>query len=105
MKLIRTLSRMPIAVYLAAGFMALMLFLMVFAKFLQPYPFDHIDLLNRIAPPLPLSGSTWLHPAGTDKLGRDLLSRLLIGLQTSMLLAVLGTLIGAVLGFLAAHQT
>ena len=61
-----------------------------------------------MTPPLPLEGSTWLHPAGTDRLGRDLFSRLLIGTQTSMLLALLGTCIGAVLGitlgFLAAHK-
>ena len=88
--------------------MALMLFVMVFAQWLQPYPFDYIDLMNRMTPPLPLEGSTWLHPTGTDTLGRDLFSRLLVGTQTSMLLALLGTCLGAVLGialgFLAAHK-
>ena len=105
---IRRLSGTPISVALAGGFMALMLFVMVFAQVLQPYPFDYIDLMNRMAPPLPLEGSTWLHPAGTDTLGRDLFSRLVIGTQTSMLLALLGTCLGAVLGialgFLAAHK-
>jgi peptide/nickel transport system permease protein len=105
---IRKLSGAPISVALAGGFMALMLFVMVFAQVLQPYPFDHIDLMNRMAPPLPLEGSTWVHPAGTDTLGRDLFSRLVIGTQTSMLLALLGTCLGAVLGialgFLAAHK-
>lgn len=105
---IRRLSGTPISVALAGGFMALMLFVMVFAQVLQPYPFDHIDLMNRMAPPLPLEGSTWVHPAGTDTLGRDLFSRLVIGTQTSMLLALLGTCLGAVLGialgFLAAHK-
>ena len=105
---IRWLAGTPFAVIFAAAFMALMLFVMVFAKVIQPYAFDYIDLLNRMAPPLPLSGSTWLHPAGTDTLGRDLLSRLLVGTQTSMLLALLGTCLGAVLGvalgFLAAHK-
>jgi peptide/nickel transport system permease protein len=105
---IRKLSGAPISVALAGGFMALMLFVMVFAQVLQPYPFDHIDLMNRMAPPLPLEGGTWVHPAGTDTLGRDLFSRLVIGTQTSMLLALLGTCLGAVLGialgFLAAHK-
>lgn len=105
---IRKLSGAPISVAFAGGFMALMLFVMVFAQVLQPYPFDHIDLMNRMAPPLPLEGSTWVHPAGTDTLGRDLFSRLVIGTQTSMLLALLGTCLGAVLGialgFLAAHK-
>ena len=105
---IRRLASIPFVVLLAGSFMALMFIVMIFAQFLQPYAFDYIDLLNRMAPPLPLPGSTWLHPAGTDTLGRDLLSRLLIGTQTSMLLALLGTCIGAVLGislgFLAAHK-
>lgn len=102
------LARTPLGVLLAAAFMALMVFVMLFAQLIQPYAFDFIDLLSRMAPPLPLPGSTWAHPAGTDTLGRDLLSRLLVGTQTSMLLALLGTCLGAVLGislgFLAAHK-
>ena len=106
--LIRWLAATPLSVTLAAAFMAMMVFVMIFAQVLQPYPFDYIDLLNRISPPVPLEGSTWAHPAGTDTLGRDLFSRLLVGAQTSMLLALLGTCLGAVLGvslgFLAAHK-
>jgi peptide/nickel transport system permease protein len=105
---LRWLAETPLAVVLAASFMVLMLFVMLFAQVIQPYAFDHIDLMNRISPPVPLDGSTWLHPAGTDTLGRDLFSRLLVGAQTSMLLALLGTCLGAVLGialgFLAAHK-
>lgn len=105
---LRWLIEAPLSVTMAALFMAVMLMVMLFAQLLQPYAFDHIDLLNRMAPPLPLDGSTWLHPTGTDTLGRDLFSRLLIGTQTSLLLALLGTCIGAVLGitlgFIAAHK-
>jgi len=105
---IRRLAGVPATVALAAGLMAVMLLVMIFARVLQPYAFDYIDLLNRMAPPVPLPGSTWLHPAGTDTLGRDLFSRLLVATQTSMLLALLGTGLGAVLGvtlgFLAAHK-
>ncbi|ALG89041.1 MAG: ABC transporter permease [Confluentimicrobium sp.] len=98
----------PLVVALAMGFMALMFVVMIFAQLIQPYAFEHIDLMNRMTPPLPLEGADWRHPLGTDKLGRDLFSRLLIGAQTSMLLALLGTCIGAVLGialgFFAAHR-
>lgn len=108
LRLPRWLTRMPLAVSLAAGFMAVMVFVMIFARVIQPYAFDYIDLMNRMAPPVPLDGSTWRHPTGTDTLGRDLFSRLLVGTQTSMLLALLGTCLGAVmgiaLGFLAAHK-
>ncbi len=105
---IRFLAGMPLAVIFAALFMAVMVFVMIFAKIIQPYEFDFINLLTRLSPPVPLSGSTWAHPAGTDTLGRDLMSRLLVGTQTSMLLALLGTCLGAVLGvsfgFIAAHK-
>ena len=105
---VRLLAGTPFGVILAAAFMAVMVFVMIFAKVLQPYAFDYINLLARLAPPVPWSGSTWAHPAGTDTLGRDLMSRLLVGTQTSMLLALLGTCLGAVLGialgFLAAHK-
>ncbi|EPX83456.1 Dipeptide transport system permease protein DppC [Salipiger mucosus DSM 16094] len=88
--------------------MALMLFVAAFAQLVQPYAFDHVDLMNRMTPPVPLSGATWTHPLGTDTLGRDLLSRLLVAAQTSMLLSILGTVLGAVmgiaLGFVAAHK-
>ena len=107
-RLPRFLSHTPLAVTLAAGFMVFMLLIMLFARVIQPYAFDYIDLMNRMAPPLPLEGSTWLHPTGTDTLGRDLFSRLLVGTQTSMVLALLGTCLGAVLGvtlgFIAAHK-
>lgn len=106
--LLEFMSGVPWIVALAMGFMALMLFVMCFAQFIQPFDFDYIDLRNRMTPPLPLPGAEWSHPMGTDKLGRDLFSRLLVGAQTSMLLALLGTCIGAVLGivlgFLAAHK-
>ncbi|WP_020042041.1 ABC transporter permease [Salipiger mucosus] len=102
------LSQLPVVVICAMCFMALMLFVAAFAQLVQPYAFDHVDLMNRMTPPVPLSGATWTHPLGTDTLGRDLLSRLLVAAQTSMLLSILGTVLGAVmgiaLGFVAAHK-
>jgi peptide/nickel transport system permease protein len=65
------------------------------------------DLTARLRPPAPLAGSSLDHPLGTDELGRDVLSRVLHGLRVSFLVAlagtVLGALIGVALGFLAAH--
>lgn len=102
------LGRVPLAVALASGFLGLMLFVTVFAQVIQPYGFEEISLLNRMRPPFPLEGYALEHLLGTDRLGRDLLSRLLIATQTSIALALLGTVIGAVmgtgLGFLAAHR-
>ena len=101
------LSRVPVSVLVSGALLATALLVMAFAPWLMPYEYDAIDLRARLAPPVPLEGSTWGHPLGTDKLGRDVLSRLLIATQTSIGLALLGTVIGAVLGtmlgFLAAH--
>jgi peptide/nickel transport system permease protein len=102
------LGRVPLAVALASGFLLLMLVVTLFAQVIQPHGFETISLLARMKPPFPLDGYAAEHWLGTDRLGRDLLSRLLVATQTSIALALLGTVIGAVLGtalgFLAAHR-
>jgi peptide/nickel transport system permease protein len=69
--------------------------------FLAPYDPEQIDFLGRFAAP---SARHWF---GGDQLGRDVLSRLLVGARTTLPLAVLatlaGTLSGAVLGTLSAY--
>jgi peptide/nickel transport system permease protein len=51
-----------------------------------------VDLLAGDAPP------SWRHPLGTDKLGRDLLLRLLEGGQVSLFVGVVGALGAAAIG-------
>lgn len=50
------------------------------------------DLLSQYAPPSPQ------HPFGTDDAGRDELVRLMLGGQISLLVGVLSTLVGSVIG-------
>ena len=73
----------------------------ILAPVLAPYPYDDTDLLGAWAPP---SSAHWV---GTDKLGRDILSRLLFGARTSLIVSVsvLGiTLsVGITLGMLAGY--
>src|SRR5262245_65969815 len=45
---------------------------------------NQIDLRFRYAPPWPLAGSSLEHLLGTDRPGRDLLSRMLGGAQNSL---------------------
>ncbi len=74
----------------------------VLTPWITPYPFDLQDTTMILAPP------NALHLLGTDRLGRDLLSRLLFGARVSMAVAlltalsavVIGTLYGAVSGYL-----
>jgi peptide/nickel transport system permease protein len=61
----------------------------------QPYPPAEIDLPAKLQPP------TWAHWLGTDKLGRDLFSQLLVGAQNSIVVGVIAVGIGLVAGVAA----
>lgn len=78
-----------------------LIFIAVFAEFLTPLDPYEQNLLNALTPP----NATNL--LGTDRYGRDVLSRVIIGSQTTLcasliLLAIIssvGSLIGAICGF------
>lgn len=86
---------------LACSLTVLLLSVVVFAPLLAPYD-PQAQIFGSLTPP---DARHWL---GTDRLGRDLLSRLLLGLQTSVLatlllvslVAVIGTTVGMLAGFL-----
>ena len=105
-RVIRRREAIGLAVGAALLWLALMLVVAVFADLLRPYSITAIDLSHRLAPPLGFGG-TLTHPLGTDELGRDVLSRLIISIRVSLLLAfgatLLGLLMGTSLGLLAAH--
>jgi peptide/nickel transport system permease protein len=88
------------------GWLALMLLIAVAGDWISPFPYTQLDLRNRLSPPVGFGGD-WLHPLGTDELGRDVLSRLIASIRTSFVIAfgatVVGAVIGTTLGFLAAH--
>ncbi|NPU09240.1 ABC transporter permease [Bradyrhizobium sp. 83002] len=92
----------PVSVIIAVGWIAAMLVLAAFADQLAPYGFTKFDLRNRLS--LPGNPAHWL---GTDELGRDVLSRLIVSIRISLLIAFGATAISAIagttLGFLAAH--
>ena len=73
----------------------------VFAEWICPYDPNGQDLSIALQPPSPA------HPFGTDRYGRDMLSRVIIGGQTSIfsalilvgIIAVAGTLLGLLCGY------
>lgn len=67
---------------MAAGALVLAVFVVaaVFAGLLAPYAYDEGDLNDRMA------GPSVQHALGTDKVGRDILSRLMHGARQSLLL-------------------
>lgn len=64
----------------------------IFGPLVAPYDYLHQDLLNQMAPP------SRAHLLGTDELGRDLLSRVLWGGRTALLVATVVTSLTLVLG-------
>jgi peptide/nickel transport system permease protein len=78
--------------WLAAGWIGIVVFAAAVANLLPlPSPTD-MDMLERRMPP---SAAHWL---GTDRLGRDMLSRLVYGARISLTVGVLAPLIGLALG-------
>ncbi len=77
------------------------------APLLAPHDHQKINLLARLLPPVWMEGGNTSYVLGTDDLGRDNLSRLYFSIRMSLLVAILGTLIcaviGSTIGFAAAH--
>lgn len=64
----------------------------ILAPLLTSYNPNEINLVNRA------KGPSWEHWLGTDKLGRDVFSRLLYGARISILIGLSGALGGAIIG-------
>ncbi|MGR8023316.1 ABC transporter permease [Burkholderia cenocepacia] len=100
------MQRIPASVGVAILWIAAMIVLALLADRLMPFDFSAIDLRNRLAPPV-VFGGTATHWLGTDELGRDMLSRLLLSIRMSIMIAfgatIIGAAIGTILGFVAAH--
>ena len=83
--------------------LSILLICAAFAPLLAPHDPSDISVLDKKIPP----GETLKFPLGTDFLGRDVLSRLIYGARTSVLisLSALGTgaLVGTVLGVVAGY--
>ncbi len=77
--------------------LGLLVTLAVFAPLIAPYDLRTQSLLQRLKPPAFMGGSAD-HLLGTDQLGRDMLTRLLYGLRTTLGIAAIGTVIGMTLG-------
>lgn len=70
----------------------LLIIMAVFADFIAPYDFSAQDLANRLQFP---SAEHWF---GTDNFGRDILTRMIYGGRTSLLVSLLGCAISVVAG-------
>ena len=71
---------------------ALVVFVAIFAKWLAPYDYTKLDPRASFASP------SLAHPFGCDKMGRDILSRLMIGAGYSLSIGVLGVIFSNIMG-------
>ena len=101
-RIVRRLARNPLAL---AGFAVLAVAVLgaVLAGVLAPYSPDQTDFEAAFSPP-----GTAGYPLGTDDLGRDLLSRILFGMRSSLQASVLAVVValaaGVPLGLLAGYS-
>lgn len=86
---------------LGAAIVIAVVIIALLAPVLAPHPFDETDLLNTWAPP---DAVNWL---GTDKLGRDIASRLIVGARVSLIVSMsvvaITLLVGVVAGMVAGY--
>ncbi len=90
-----------------ASTIVLVLFLLmaIFASGVAPYPDEGAGKTNV---PNSMLAPSWQHPFGTDLLGRDVLSRVIIGAQPALIVPIgvvlFAVLIGAPLGAIAGYK-
>ncbi|MCA9968404.1 MAG: hypothetical protein KC423_29365, partial [Anaerolineales bacterium] len=88
------------------GLLGMILFLLmvitaVFAPIIAPHDPLEQNLRDSKLPPAWYEGGNWDYPLGTDRLGKDIFSRIVYGTRVSLTVAVFGVLIAGGLGLLA----
>ncbi|CAN5321301.1 ABC transporter permease [soil metagenome] len=87
----RLLLSNPVTVVSAVVLLSIVV-VAVTARWIAPYGINDIDVPNALQSP---SGAHWF---GTDELGRDVFSRVLVAIQASMQVAVISVAFAAVVG-------
>jgi len=95
---VRTVRRYPTAS------LAILLFLLVipalFAPQIAPHDPFQGSLSQRLTPPVWQEGGSAEHILGTDKLGRDVLSRVIYGARVSLMVSLIAIFVGGIIGTL-----
>ena len=90
--------------WLSLSIIAILLVCAAFTPLLAPNDPEKIRILDaKLAP-----GEDWSYPLGTDVLGRDMLSRLIYGARTALLISLValgsGAVVGTVLGLIPGYR-
>ena len=99
------LRRWPV---LSAAIIVILTFVAIFAPLIVPHdPLDSV-LLERNVPPAWYEEGTMKYPLGKDPIGRDVLSRLIMGTRISLMIVavsmIVGTIVGTGLGLIAGFK-
>jgi peptide/nickel transport system permease protein len=70
----------------------------VFAPWIAPHDAFMGSLSNRLTPPAWQNGGSLEHILGTDKLGRDILSRIIYGARVSLTVSLIAIFVGGIIG-------
>jgi peptide/nickel transport system permease protein len=100
LRTVRRFRRHRLAV-IALGVLVVIVLMAIFADAIARYPYERVDLRARSSPP---SAEHWF---GTDRVGRDVWSRMVYGARVSLavglgataLSTVIGVIVGSVAGF------
>jgi peptide/nickel transport system permease protein len=89
---------------LSTVFLILIILCGLFAPWLTRHDALFVDLSQRLRPPV-WQGGTMEFPLGTDQMGRDVLSRMILGSRVSLMVGIsavlFSTVLGVVVGLLA----
>jgi len=85
-------------VLVGAAMTACVILVAIFAPLIGRVPYDEQDLSRSLLPPIWISGGNPTYPLGTDFLGRDMLSRLVFGARTSLVIGFSAVLVSGLIG-------
>jgi len=82
--------------------LAILIFVLVIPAIFAPWVAPHDAFLgslsNRLTPPAWQDGGSMTHILGTDKLGRDMLSRIIYGARVSLTVSLIAIFVGGIIG-------
>ena len=88
----------PVYVYIFGAVLMLIVLAAVFAPLVAPHDPLAQSLRARLNPPFWIEGGSTEYLLGTDRLGRDILSRIIYGARTSLAIGLVALVIGSTLG-------
>jgi peptide/nickel transport system permease protein len=93
--------------YIPLGIITAFVVVAILAPLLSPASPYEQSLRRRFTPPVWDERGGWAHPLGTDRLGRDMLARIMYGARVSLAAGVvtvlLATVMGAAIGLVAGY--